>query len=789
MTCSVRILSTKTLDSSPSILLLSPDGSKTLVNCGEGTQRIFLEHGQKMASMNRVCLTHLSYDSIGGLPGAILTTADIVKGAMADAKAAINPEKNKALPATLPGLDIIGPPGTHTFVRSLRHFMRRDNFEVKVREGEYFESKNSEPKKNKKGKGSGSTIDPLHVQSIACHLCGDFKRVADSTKRPRTVGPRQVLSFIFTTPPIQGKFDVDRAKALGIPPGPLYGQLKSGKSVTFQKDDGKNVTVASSEVVQPGSPGISIAILYYPTVECFEQLLNSQRLNQFKQRKRNEPILELILHMSSRDIFLSQNNTSWRANFGSEVQHVFLDIALPTKNSQVQNPHLGTPFHSAAIGAISRARLCDQVYNSPLSVNSTENLTGVSSIQNEGQELYTEAKPLLEYVVIPRGRRGFCNHDRFQSHWDRIEKDAKKVIEDSGAITLAQKILKTHAPKENKSKQGELIFTGTGSAIPCKHRNVSGIYLRMENGNSMLLDVGEGTIGQLLRSKPREDEKDILLGIKAVWISHPHADHHLGLLHLLAQRRLFTDEPLILMAPRNLLAFLEEYEAADSKIMGSYEFLDCRDISLKAQPQTWSDEKIEKHNIALGKLKKELNISSCTAVPVAHCHNSFAIVIDETSFGRLVYSGDCRPSNPLAGAGLNADLLIHEATFVDGMEAEATVKKHCTVGEALGVAEMMKAKNVILTHFSQRYPKIPPVANATMSCNGIPIVFAFDFIKITPGNLITAAKLTPALRLLYPEDGEDDDENEEMVEGDQNISSTAKAALEIPGLFAQKSLL
>ena len=47
---------------------------------------------------------------------------------------------------------------------------------------------------------------------------------------------------------------------------------------------------------------------------------------------------------------------------------------------------------------------------------------------------------------------------------------------------------------------GCLIFTGTGSAIPCKHRNVTGIYLGMNDGSGMLLDVGEGTLGQLIRS-------------------------------------------------------------------------------------------------------------------------------------------------------------------------------------------------------------------------------------------------------------------------------------------------
>ena len=36
---------------------------------------------------------------------------------------------------------------------------------------------------------------------------------------------QQYLSFLFVTPPILGKFLADKTKALGIPPGPLYGQL------------------------------------------------------------------------------------------------------------------------------------------------------------------------------------------------------------------------------------------------------------------------------------------------------------------------------------------------------------------------------------------------------------------------------------------------------------------------------------------------------------------------------------------------------------------------------------
>ena len=88
MTSLVRILSVQTIDSSPAVLLVSPNGRKTLVNCAEGCQRIFLEFGQKIGSVDRVCLTHLAPDATGGLPGMILTAADVGMSQQAAAQAA-----------------------------------------------------------------------------------------------------------------------------------------------------------------------------------------------------------------------------------------------------------------------------------------------------------------------------------------------------------------------------------------------------------------------------------------------------------------------------------------------------------------------------------------------------------------------------------------------------------------------------------------------------------------------------------------------------------------------------
>eukprot|EP00916_Digyalum_oweni_P013207 GHVL01021699.1.p1 GENE.GHVL01021699.1~~GHVL01021699.1.p1 ORF type:complete len:125 (+),score=32.69 GHVL01021699.1:201-575(+) len=90
----------------------------------------------------------------------------------------------------------------------------------------------------------------------------------------------------------------------------------------------------------------------------------------------------------------------------------------------------------------------------------------------------------------------------------------------------------------------------------------------------------------------------------------------------------------------------------------------------------------------------------------------------------IVYSGDTRPCVRLAEAANSCEVLIHEATLDDSLQQEAETKKHSTWSEAINIGKMSGAKNLILTHFSQRYPKAPQL---DMSNN---IIFALDLMEI-----------------------------------------------------------
>lgn len=180
---------------------------------------------------------------------------------------------------------------------------------------------------------------------------------------------------------------------------------------------------------------------------------------------------------------------------------------------------------------------------------------------------------MLEYTIIPRHKRGFDDLSirRVIANED-IEKIKKEVIDSDATTSISDQVL----PFENHNDRRSLIFTGTGSAIPSKTRNVSGMYITSKSNDAkddlagILFDPGEGTMGNLYRLWKAEYGEDCDLAtkirnIKLVWISHPHADHHLGILRLLYLRSRYIQDfsslenRLIIVASSPIFDFLNNY--------------------------------------------------------------------------------------------------------------------------------------------------------------------------------------------------------------------------------------
>jgi len=186
----------------PAALLVRRGGERLLFDCAEGTQRQLMRSTLGLPDLEEIFLTHFHADHTLGLPGMLKTFG----------------LRGRDLPLT-----IYGPPGLRDLFDSLRRSFGRVSYPVETVEVRAGESLDRD--------GYRLLVVPVHhgVAAVGYALAED--------DRP-------------------GRFDVDTADALGVPPGPARGALQRGESVTL--DDGRVVT--PDAVLGAARPGRRIVI-------------------------------------------------------------------------------------------------------------------------------------------------------------------------------------------------------------------------------------------------------------------------------------------------------------------------------------------------------------------------------------------------------------------------------------------------------------------------------------------------------------------------------------------------
>lgn len=325
------------------------------------------------------------------------------------------------------------------------------------------------------------------------------------------------------------------------------------------------------------------------------------------------------------------------------------------------------------------------------------------------------------------------------------------------AQNLTDKTHKAVVKSQNSNNDDPIItFLGTGAAIPSKYRNVTGVLIDMPTrGAAMLADCGEGSLGQMRRRLGEGGANDVLRRLTAVWISHIHADHHVGLPALLAARtRLMGLDcpPVLVIGPRPLRRALTAYAGLEPM---RFRFVEASTTTpdgaaAEAEPPAVPTDVID----ALQTAKTALGLSKLESIRVIHCAHSYGLVLESPESGansvgpwKIVISGDTRPCDALVEASRGAMLLIHEATFDDSMGEEAVEKKHCTTKEAVEAGAAAGAYRTLLTHFSQRYPKVPVIDDNFVDHVGI----AFDLMSVRLQDLPRLPALVPAFKVLFDE--------------------------------------
>ena len=154
-----------------------------------------------------------------------------------------------------------------------------------------------------------------------------------------------------------------------------------------------------------------------------------------------------------------------------------------------------------------------------------------------------------------------------------------------------------------------------------------------------------------------------------------------------------------------------------------------------------------------------------------HCVGAATCAFTFIDGFKFAYSGDTRPTAEFVRIGKGATLLLHEATFDDELQAEAIAKKHSTTAEAIKAGMDMQAKTLMLTHFSQRYPKLPVISQEGHGKQKMKVALGFDMMRMKVGEIWRFEKFIPALRELYKDEGEEEDAVVVIAEKDVQSST------------------
>lgn len=171
-----------------------------LFDCGEGTQRQFMQSPLSFMQTSRVFLSHFHGDHFLGLPGMVQSMS--MNGREAP-------------------LDVCGPRGVEQLVAellSLGYF--RPGFAVRPKE-----------------LPPGGQVD-----------CGEY--VVKGFEAVHTV---PALTYVLEEKTRPGRFSTDRAEALGIPPGPAYSRLQAGETIRMG-----DLTIRPQDVLGPPRRGRKI---------------------------------------------------------------------------------------------------------------------------------------------------------------------------------------------------------------------------------------------------------------------------------------------------------------------------------------------------------------------------------------------------------------------------------------------------------------------------------------------------------------------------------------------------
>ncbi|KAM9744965.1 zinc phosphodiesterase ELAC protein 2 [Menidia menidia] len=698
---------------SPATIYVFSEFNRYLFNCGEGTQRLMQEHKLKAARLDNIFLTRLSWEHVGGLSGMILTLKD----------------------TGVPECVLSGPPQLEKYLDAIKSFSGPlQDIKLSVRpytEDPYRDETMTvyqvpifaKPRAEGKPSPPRGRSSPPHG-STKMEESNSLGHEDPGAGQTATRDTSLVVSFVCKLHPKKGNFLVAQARELGLPVGtaaigPLIAALKDGKSISYE---GKEIR--PEQVCTPTDPGPVFIVVECPSEEFVEAVCSNRQLRRHQSGAEDAAVL--VVHITPESVLRTERYQAWMEGFPASTEHLILNEQACTAHN-VRSHKIQAQLNM----------IHPQVFPQ-LKAHRSKEQQAALHVPNVRAEclLKFQLRPVMEWQrdAIPS-----CNPEEFV-------KEASEVPNFLAEVEKCRELGSQHSAGPGEAYP-EVVFLGTGSALPMKIRNVSGTLVNISAGQSLLLDCGEGTFGQLCRHYG-DGVDEALAKISTVFISHLHADHHTGLLKLLYQRERALSSlgkafsPVLLVAPVQIMAWLGQYHDHCEEILGHFNLIPNRSLSPGAElPKTRTRSLIQT-------LLRRNSLDKFQTCAVRHCKNAFGCSFSHQSGWKLAFSGDTMPADALVAVGKDATLLIHEATLEDELEEEALEKRHSTTSQAIGIGMRMNADFIMLNHFSQRYAKIPLFSEDFNDRVGV----SFDHMRICFRDFKILPKLTPALKTLFAED-------------------------------------
>lgn len=284
----------------------------------------------------------------------------------------------------------------------------------------------------------------------------------------------------------------------------------------------------------------------------------------------------------------------------------------------------------------------------------------------------------------------------------------------------------------------EVKILGSNSAIHAHGRHPTSQLLNIGQ-STFLIDCGEGVQFQMSRYQVKPFK------IECIFISHLHGDHYYGLIGLLTTFQLMgRTRSLTIVSPPELKEIIEVQLAASQTILrydinfksvieeGYHLIYENKEVEVFTFPL---DHKIPcsgflfQEKESLRKINRQaiegLRLSPENYTALRHgqdiydrdnqFHHAEALTLAPPPPRRYAYCTDTLYKPSITPYIHGVDLLYHESTFMADLEERAQATFHSTTIQAAQIAQSAQVKQLMIGHYSSRYPHLEPLLKESQS--------------------------------------------------------------------------